>query len=103
MFKFLLPSANEIIKENIMGCESTPTAKEIAKEVVQEITKLLSDGPAQKLQICPVCAGRGVVSQGFYGDCSPTVMLSGNVETCRSCCGIGYLNFSRETKEVENP
>jgi len=71
-----------------MGCEATPaTAREIAKEVV----KLLEANITTGIHCCPVCEGRGVVQQGFYGDCSSTIMCSNNQETCRTCNSVGYL------------
>jgi len=46
-----------------------------------------SDGPYR----CPVCEGKGIVSQGFYS--LKEVFSSHNTaeETCRSCEGKGYV------------
>jgi DnaJ-class molecular chaperone len=44
-----------------------------------------------KAQICPVCAGKGTVPQGFYdiyGGYSSTAVIE---ESCRSCGGSGYV------------
>ena len=71
-----------------MGCEpEIVTAKEIAKEVVA----LLEANITTAIHCCPVCEGRGFVIQGFYCDCSPSVMLPNNREQCRACRGVGYL------------
>jgi hypothetical protein len=46
----------------------------------------------QRLEICPVCGGRGFVSSRFYQSVqSDTFVGNGGLATCRSCEGKGYI------------
>jgi len=41
---------------------------------------------------CPVCEGRGIVSEGFYENTAPGGYTCGTATvTCRSCWGRGYI------------
>ena len=40
---------------------------------------------------CPVCLGCGLVSDGFYDQCSGHWSSIGCFETCRSCNGKGWI------------
>jgi len=46
---------------------------------------------------CPVCLGRGLVSDGFYDQCSGHWSSIGYFETCRSCNGKGWIVVSDST------
>jgi hypothetical protein len=43
------------------------------------------------VQRCPVCGGRGTVSQGFYSGQDTWVSSDTKRETCRSCDGRGIV------------
>jgi DnaJ-class molecular chaperone len=43
----------------------------------------------QEPERCPVCEGRGMVPQGFYGEQS--VATQTGTEPCRSCGGAGII------------
>lgn len=49
--------------------------------------------PERKPHICPVCYGRGSVSQGFYSDNRQGVLYVGGTapETCRTYGGGGIV------------
>lgn len=43
-------------------------------------------------QVCPVCGGNGLVSNGFYNQTSRQWNSSdATPETCRSCIGSGWV------------
>ena len=44
-----------------------------------------------EVKICPVCTGSGIVDEGFYRRTSDKWTSCGGTETCRSCCGKGYV------------
>jgi len=52
--------------------------------------------------VCPVCKGRGFVDQGFYSTTTAEWSTSGTAtETCRSCCGHGYLMVQEQETPME--
>ena len=79
------------LTEKIMGCEAELV---MAKEIAEEVFKLLKSNITTGLHCCPVCDGRGVVRQGFYEDCRATILCPNNQETCRACAGVGYLELT---------
>lgn len=55
---------------------------------------LCSSCDNKKIELCPVCNGRGKVAEGFYsGSCSSGyyITASTGMEECRSCNGKGYI------------
>jgi DnaJ-class molecular chaperone len=47
--------------------------------------------PQREWQACPVCAGRGVVPQGFYNPHPTSVATSTAPEQCRTCKGARII------------
>lgn len=56
-----------------------------------------------KYQICPVCEGRGIVSNSFYLYPAGQEVLSSSIkpEKCRSCQGKGMLVEPEKIKEFD--
>ena len=54
----------------------------------------MTDRENGKVQRCPICYGKGIVSAGFYS--TPGFQwstTSASPEKCRSCNGMGVVNI----------
>lgn len=50
-----------------------------------------------RLEVCPVCKGKGLVPNGFYAVSAISYTTSSTgPETCRSCGGRGFIQLATD-------